>query len=213
MNKKIIFLILGIGLTSMVFAELGVYISFNSNENLKIFTSQYITDRLPTPSFWDTLIMLSAFEPNRQEFIVFGNIIKGENITIENGLWNTKKTTLGMGVGKVLTIPISLPKMDAEFHLDFSAGPFFYLFLSNKFTHVSGPRINDVADAGILTRLQYGLYSTVRLRLVHFKNYFNGLAVNLGFHFFMPFSEHEFSADTKARYHLFKTFAFVGVSF
>jgi hypothetical protein len=213
MNKKILGLILGIGLTLVVFAELGFYVSFNSNENLKVFTSQYVADKLPLASFWDTIIMLSSFEPNRQEFLIFGNIIKGENITIENGVWNTKKNTLGMGFGKVLTLPVSLPKMDAEFRLDFSAGPFIYFFLSNQYTHVSGQRTSEVEAVNILKRVQYGLYSTVRLRCVHYKKYFNALALNLGLQFFMPFSEHEFSSDTTARYHLFKTFAFAGISF
>jgi hypothetical protein len=213
MNKKILFLILGIGLTSVVFADLGFYFSFNSNEKLKVFTDQYIADKLPMPALWDTLIMMSSFEPNRQEFLVFGNIIKGKNIPIEGGLWNTTKYTLGMGFGKVLTIPISLTKIDVELRLDFSAGPFIYLFLSNQFTHISGQRTPEVAAVSILKRLQYGLYSTVRLSCVHFKNYFNAVALNLGFHFFMPFSEHEFNSNTTARYHLFKTFAFVGISF
>jgi hypothetical protein len=213
MNKKIIVLILGIGLNSMVFAELGFYLSVNSNEDLKVFTNQYIIGQSPKPAFRDTLIMISSFEPNRQEFLFFGNIIKGENIAIEGGIWNTKKSTMGMGFGKVLTLPLSLPKMDIEFCLDFSAGPFAYLFLSNEYTHVSGPRTHEVEDASILKHVQYGLYSIIRLRLVHFKNYLNAMAVNLGFHFFMPFSEHEFSSDPKARYHLFKTFVFVGISF
>jgi hypothetical protein len=213
MNKKILGLILGIGLNAVIFADLGFYFSFNSSENLKVFTNQYIADKSPMPAFWDTLIMISSFEPNRQEFFIFGNIVKGENIAIENGVWNTKKNTLGMGYGKVVTLPISLPKMDAEFRLDFSAGPFVYIFLSNQYTHISGQRTPEVEDSSIFKRFQYGLYSTVRLRWVHFKNYFNALAFNLGVHFFMPFSEHEFSSDSTARYHLFKTFAFAGISF
>jgi len=36
---------------------------------------------------------------------------------------------------------------------------------------------------------------------------------SLGIHFFMPFSNHEFNDDVKARYHLCKTFAFVGITF
>lgn len=213
MNKKLLLLFLGLGLSSVVFAELGFYISFNSNENLKVFTSQYVVDKSPAPVFWDTLIVLSSFEPNRQEFFVFGNISKGENVSIESGVWNTKKNALGAGFGKVLTLPFSLPKFDLEFRLDFSAGPFFNIFLSRQYTHLSGQRTSEVEEAGILKNIQYGLYSIVRLRCVHFKKYFNTLAANLGFHFFMPFSNHEFNSDPVARYHLFKTFAFVGVSF
>jgi len=213
MNKRLLLFILGIGLASLVFADLGFYVSFNSHEHLKVFTNQYISDKSPTPSFWDMLIMLSSFEPNRQEFFIFGNISKGENVDIENGIWNTKKNALGMGYGKVLTLPISLRKFDVELRLDFSAGPFLNVFLSNQYTHVSGQLTNEVDDAGIFNNIQYGLYSTVRLRLVHFKKYFNSLAANLGLHFFMPFSNHEFNSDTVARYHLFKTFAFAGISF
>jgi hypothetical protein len=213
MNKKILVLVLISSLTSLVFADLSFYVSFNSNENLKVFTNQYIANKLPVPVFLDTLIMISSFKPNRQEFLVFGNIIKGENITIENGVWNTKKNTLGMGFGKVLTIPVSLSKIDAEFSLDFSAGPFFYLFLSNQYVFVSGQYKKEVEKTNIFKRLQYGLYSTARLRLTHYKKYFNAVDFNLGFHFFMPFSEHEYSADHASRYHLFKTFAFVGISF
>jgi hypothetical protein len=213
MNKKLLLFILAIGLTSTVFAELGFYISFNSNESLKVFTSQYIADISPAPIFWDTLIVLSSFEPNRQEFYIFGNIIKGENIPIAGGVWNTKKNALGMGLGKVLTLPISLPKMDLEFRLDFSAGPFLNFFLSNQLIHISGQRTPEVEDAGIFKNIQYGLYSIIRLRCVHFKKYFNVLAANLGLHFFMPFSNHEFNSDPAARYHLFKIFAFVGISF
>jgi hypothetical protein len=213
MSKKIFLFVLGISLTSLVFAELGFYISFNSNETLKVFTSQYIVDKSPAPVFWDTLLMLSSFEPNRQEVFIFGNIIKGENIAMENGVWDTKKNALGMGFGKVLTLPISLSKFDVELRLDFSAGPFFNVFLSNQYTHISGQRTPEVEDGSIFKHIQYGLYSTVRLRCVHFKNYFNALAANLGLHFIMPFSNHEFNSDPVARYHLFKTFVFVGISF
>jgi hypothetical protein len=213
MNKKLLLFVLAVSLAWPAFAELGFYVSFNSNETLKVFTSQYIIDKSPAPAFWDTLIMISSFEPNRQEFYVFGNIIKGENIDMESGLWNTKKSTLGMGFGKVITLPISLSKMDLEFRLDFSAGPFLNIFLSRQYTFISGRRTPEVEAAGILKNIQYGLYSTVRLRCVHFKKYFNALAANLGLHFFMPFSNHEFNSDPVARYHLYKTFAFVGVSF
>ncbi|MCX6558151.1 MAG: hypothetical protein NTW95_12110 [Candidatus Aminicenantes bacterium] len=213
MNKKMLLFILGIILAAPAFADLGFYVSFNSHEHLKVFTSQYIADKLPAPSFWDMLIMLSSFEPNRQEFFIFGNISKGENVDIENGIWNMKKNALGMGYGKVLTLPINLRQFDVELRLDFSAGPFFNVFLSRQYTHVSGQLTDEVDDASIFRNIQYGLYSTVRLRLVHFKKYFNLLAANLGLHFFMPFSNHEFNSDPVARYHLFKTFAFVGISF
>jgi hypothetical protein len=213
MYKKVFCLVLGLGLATRVFADLGFFVSFNSNESLKVFTSDYISGPKIAPSFWDTLFVLSSFESNRQEFNVFCNIIKGEHVPIEAGQWNTKKFAMGMSIGKVFTIPISLPKIDAEFKLDFSAGPFFYLFLTNQFIFVSGKRQPKVEDANIINRIQHGLYSAVRLRWVHFKNYFNQADFNLGFHFFMPFSNHEFNSDPKARYHLFKTFAFVGISF
>jgi len=213
MNKKSLLFILAIVLAAPAFADLGFFVSFNSNEHLKVFTSQYIIDKSPAPSFWDMLIMLSSFEPNRQEFIIFGTISKGENVDIEGGIWNTKKNALGMGYGKVLTLPINWRKFDFELRLDFSAGPFFNVFLSRQYTHVSGQLTGEVDDPGIFKNIQYGLYSTVRLRLVHFKKYFNLLAANLGFHFFMPFSNHEFNSDPVARYHLFKAFAFVGISF
>lgn len=213
MNKKMLLLLLWLALANVAFADLGFYVSFNSNETLKIFTNQYIVDKTPAPNFWDTLIMLSSFQPGRQEFFVFGNIIKGKNVPIENGVWETKKNTLGMGFGKVLTIPVSLARLGLEFSLDFSAGPYFYLFLSNRYTHVSGQYKKEVETASILNRVQYGLYSTARLRLTHYKKYFNAVDFNLGLHFFMPFSNHEFNDDVKARYHLFKTFAFAGISF
>ncbi|MBU4268071.1 MAG: hypothetical protein KJ808_04395 [Acidobacteria bacterium] len=213
MNKKILLLILGLALANMVFADVSFSISFNSSETLKVFTSQYIADQTPAPVFSDTLIVLSSFQPGRQEFLVFGNIINGENVLIENGVWETKKNTLGMGFGKVLTIPVHLTKMGLEFSLDFSAGPYFHIFLSNHYTHVSGQYKREVETASILHRVQYGLYATTRLRLTHYKKYFNAVDFNLGLHFFMPFSNHEFNDDAKARYHLFKTFAFLGISF
>jgi hypothetical protein len=213
MKQKILLLLWGLALANMVFADLGFFVSFNSNEALKIFTSGYIVDRTPAPQFWDTLLVLSSFQPNRQEFLVFGNIIKGKNVPIENGVWETTKSTLGMGFGKVLTIPVNLTRIGLEFNLDFSAGPYFYLFLSNRYTHVSGQYKKEVEAASILHRVQYGLYSTARLRLTHYKKYFDAVDFNLGFHFFMPFSNHEFNDDIKARYHLFKTFAFAGISF
>jgi hypothetical protein len=213
MNKKIFLLFFWLAWAGMVFADVGVYVSFNSSETLKVFTSGYIVDKTPAPDFWDTMIMISSFQPNRQEFLVFGNIIKGKNVPIENGIWETKKTTLGMGFGKVLTIPVSLARVGLDFSLDFSAGPFLYLFLSNHYTFVSGKYKKEVETASILKRVQYGLYSTVRLRLTRYKKYFNAVDFSLGIHFFMPFSNHEFNDDAKARYHLFKTFAFAGISF
>ncbi|MFH2107369.1 MAG: hypothetical protein ABII93_01760 [Chrysiogenia bacterium] len=213
MNKKILLLILGLALANMVFADLSFSISFHSSETLKVFTSQYIADQAPKPVFRDTLIVLSSFQPGRQEFLIFSNIIKGESVPIENGLWDTKKFTLGMGFGKVLTIPVDLTGIGLKFSLDFSAGPYFHIFLNNHYTHVSGQYKKEVETASILHRVQYGLYSTVRLRLTHYKKYFNAVDFNLGLNFFMPFSNHEFNDDAKARYHLFKTFAFLGISF
>jgi hypothetical protein len=213
MNKKISFFFLGLALAATVFADLGFFVSFNSHEALKVFTSQAIWNKEPQPSFSDTLLMMSSFQPNRQEIVVFGNIIKGENVLIENGLWDTKKTTLGLGFGKVMSIPFSLPKFAAKFALDFSAGPYFHVFLSNQYTHISGQTNKQVAKTSVFERVQYGLYSSVRLRLLQFKQYLNALDFSLGLHFFMPFSNHEFNADSRARYHLFKTFAFAGISF
>lgn len=213
MIKKILLLIMGLTMANTVFADLSFSISFHSNETLKVFTSQYIANQTPAPGFRDTLIVLSSFQPDRQEFLIFGNIIKGANVLIENGIWETKKHTLGMGFGKVLTIPVRLTKIGLEFSLDFSAGPYFHIFLSNHYTHVSGQYKKEVETASILHRVQYGLYSTARLRLTHYKKYFNAVDFNLGLHFFMPFSNHEFNDDAKARYHLFKTFASLGISF
>ena len=213
MSKKMIFLFLGLSLAASLSADLGFSFSFLSSESLTVFTSQNIWNKPPQPSFRDTLLVLSSFQPNRQEFLVFGNIISGKGVAIENGMWDTKKTTLGMGFGKVLTIPVSWPKLAVVFSLDFSAGPYFYLFLSNQYTHVSGQYKKEVEAAGFLRRVQYGLYATARLRLQEFKKYLHAVDASLGLHFFMPFSNHEFNDDAKARYHLFKTFAFVGISF
>jgi hypothetical protein len=213
MDKKMIFLVAGLGLAVSLFADLGVFVSFHSSENLTTFVSDAIWNKEPQPTFRDTLLVLSSFQPNRHEFLVFGNIIKGENLPIENGRWDTNKIALGLGVGKVLTIPVSLNRIGLDFSLDFSAGPFFHLFLSNRYTHVSGQYKKEVETASIMHRVQYGLYSTVRLRLVQFKKYFKDLDFSLGLHFFMPFTNHEFNADPGARYHLFKTFAFAGISF
>jgi hypothetical protein len=213
MNKRILFLLAGLGMAASLFADLGIYFSFHSSETLTVFTSQSVWNKDPQPTFRDTLLVLSSFLPNRHEFLVFGNIVKGEDVPIENGLWDTKKSTLGMGLGKVLTIPVRLPRAGLEFSLDFSAGPFFYLFLSNRYTHVSGTYKKEVETASILHRVQYGLYSTVRLRLERFKKHLQGLDLNLGLHFFMPFSNHEFNDDSTARHHLFKSFVFAGISF
>ena len=210
MNKKIL-MPLGLALANMIFAELG-FVSFNSNETLKIFTSGYIVDKNPTAilGYADRDVLFPAKPPGISGFWQYH---LRKNVPIENGVWETKKSTLGMGFGKVLTIPVSLARIGLEFSLDFSAGPYFYLFLSNQYTHVSGEYKKEVEEASMLQRVQYGLYSTARLRLTRYKKYFNAVDFNLGFHFFMPFSNHEFNDDVKARYHLFKTFACAGVSF
>jgi len=213
MSKKAIFLFLGLGLAASLFADLGFSVSFLSSETVTTFTSQAIWNKEPQPSFRDTLLVLSSFQPNRKEFLVFGNIISGKGVPIENGLWDTKKTTLGMGFGKVLTIPVSLPKIAVAFALDFSAGPFVYFFLSNRYTHVGGKYVKEVEEASILNRVQYGLYATSRLRLQEFKKYLHSVDASVGLHFFMPFSNHERNNDPKARYHLFKTFVCAGISF
>jgi hypothetical protein len=213
MKKKMLCLLLGIVLAAPLAAEVGFSFSFHSNEALKVFTSQAIWNKDPQPSFRDTLLVISSFRPNRQEFLVFSNIVSGHGVPIENGMWDTKKITLGMGFGKLLTIPLRISRLGLEFSLDFSAGPYFYLFLSNRYTHVGGEYKEEVETSSILKRVQYGLYSATRLRLTHFKKYFDTLDFSLGLHFFLPFSNHEFNADPKARYHLFKTFICAGVSF
>jgi len=194
----------------------GVFVSFHSSEHLTVFTRSAIWNKEPQPSYWDMLVLLSSFQPNRHEFLVFGDIVKGEGVPIENGLWDTKKFALGMGVGKVLSVPVRLSRAGVDFSLDFSAGPYFSLFLSNRLIHVSGKYVQEVERVDILRRAQYGLYAAVRLRLEqfeHLKKYLDHLDFNLGLHFFMPFSNHEFNADSKARSHLYKAFAFAGISF
>jgi hypothetical protein len=213
MSKKTVFLFLGLGLAAALFADLGLSVSFLSSEHVTTFTSQAIWNKGPQPSFRDTLLVLSSFQPNRKEFLVFGNIISGKGVPIENGMWDTKKTTLGMGFGKVLTIPVALPKIAVAFALDFSAGPFVTIFLSNRYTHVGGKYMKEVEEASILQRVQYGLYATSRLRLQEFKKYLHSMDASIGLHFFMPFSNHEHNDDPKARYHLFKTFLCAGISF
>ncbi len=207
------FLVAGLGLAAALFADVGLYMSLHSRESLTVFTSQAVWNKEPQPSYSDTLLVLSSFQPHRQEFLVFGNIVKGEGVWIENGLWDTKKNTLGMGIGKVLTVPFRLPRAGLDLSLDFSAGPFVYFFLSNHYTHVGGVYKKEVETASFLHRVQYGLYATVRLRLERFRKHLEGLDVSLGLHFFMPFSNYEFNDDPKARYHLFKSFLLAGISF
>ncbi|MBN2346181.1 MAG: hypothetical protein JXO51_07295 [Candidatus Aminicenantes bacterium] len=213
MSKKTVFLFAGISLAASLAADVGFFFSFASSQRLKVFTADAIWNKEPQPSFADTLLVLSSFQPNRQEFIVFGNIIRGRGVPIENGLWDTRKVSLGMGAGKVLSIPVSLAEPGLAFALDFSAGPYFYIFLSNHYTHLEGEYKKEVEAANILKRVQYGLYSCVRLRLNRYKEYLRALDVSLGLHFFLPFSNHEFNDDPKARCHLFKAFFFAGISF
>ena len=91
MSKKTVFLFLGLGLAVSLFADLGLSVSFLSSERLTVFTSGDIWNKEPQPSFRDTLLVLSSFHPNRHEFLVFGNIISGKGLAIENGMWDTKR--------------------------------------------------------------------------------------------------------------------------
>jgi len=216
MGKKMICLAAGLALATALFADLGVFVSFHSSERLTTFTRSAIWNKEPQPSYRDMLILFSSFQPNRHEFLIFGDIVSGEGVPIENGLWDTKKFALGVGVGKVLSVPVRLSRAGVDFSLDFSAGPYLSLFLSNRYTYLSGKHVQEVERIDILGRAQYGLYAAARLRLEqfeHFKKYLNHLDFSLGLHFFMPFSNHEFNGDSTARYHLYKAFAFVGISF
>jgi hypothetical protein len=123
MGRKIFCLASGLALAASLFADLGVFVSFHSTEHLTVFTRSAIWDKEPQPSYWDTMLLLSSFQPNRHEFLVFGDIVRGEGVPIENGLWDTRKFALGMGIGKVLSIPVRLPRAGVAFSLDFSAGP------------------------------------------------------------------------------------------
>jgi len=213
MRKITVILVLGLGLGLLLRADVSLSVSFLSSERLTVFTRDAIWNKEPQPSYSATLVLLSSFEPNRREFIVFGDIMSGRDVPIENGLWDTRKFELGMGVGKMLTVPVTLARLGIEFSLDFSAGPFAGVFLSNRYTHVGGKYVAEVERFDILGRIQYGLYAAARLRMQRFKKYLDAVDASLGFHFFIPFSNHEFNADPRARYHLFKTFAFAGISF
>ena len=216
MVKKLIGLAVGLLLAATLFADLGVYASFLSSEHLTVFTRDAIWNKPPQPSCRDMLLLFSSFRPNRHEFIVFGDILNEKGVPIENGIWDTRKFALGAGVGKVLSVPLHLSRAGVDLSFDFSAGPYLSLFLSNRYTHVSGKYVQAVEKINILGRAQYGLYAAVRLRLEqfeHFRKYLEHIDVSLGLHFFMPFSNHEFNGDTKARYHLYKLFAFAGISF
>lgn len=213
MKMKALALVLLLGLAVSLPAELGLSVSLLSSERVTTFTAAAIWNKEPQPAFRDTLLVLSSFHANRHEFLVFGNLISGKGLAIENGMWDTKKTALGMGFGKVLTIPVSLPRQALAFALDFSAGPFAHVFLSNRYTHVAGAYVKEVEKASILNRVQYGLYAAARLRLLDFKSYLRHVDAGLGLHFFMPFSNHERNEDPKARYHLFKTFLSLGILF
>ncbi len=213
MSKKAVFWAWMLGLAASLPADISFSFSLLSSEKVTVFTQDAIWNKEPQPSFRDTLLVLSSFHANRHEFLVFGNLISGKGLAIENGLWDTKKTTLGMAFGKVLTIPLPLPRRSLSLALDFSAGPFAYLFLSNRYTHLSGTYKKEVEKASILNRIQYGLYAAARLRLLEFKKYLRHVDAGLGLHCFMPFSNHERNDDPKARYHLFKTFVTLGFSF
>ena len=213
MRKITVILVLGLGLGLLLRADVSLSVSFLSSERLTVFTRDAIWNKEPQPSYSATLVLLSSFEPNRREFIVFGDIMSGRDVPIENGLWDTRKFELGMGVGKMLTVPVTLARLGIEFSLDFSAGPFAGVFLSNRYTHVGGKYVAEVERFDILGRIQYGLYAAARLRMQRFKKYLDAVDASLGLHFFIPFSNHEFNADPRARYHLFKTFAFAGISF
>jgi hypothetical protein len=216
MGKKAICLAAGLLLAASLFADLGVYLSFLSSEHLTVFTRDAVWNKPPQPSCRDMLLLFSSFQPNRHEFIVFGDILSEKGVAIENGMWDTKKFAVGAGVGKVLSVPLRLSRPGVELSADFSAGPYFALFLSNHYTFVSGRYVQEVEKINILKRAQYGLYAAVRLRLERcerLRKYLEHIDVSLGLHFFMPFSNHEYNADVKARYHLYKLFAFAGISF
>lgn len=213
MKKTAVILVLGLGLAACLRADVGFAFSFLSSERLTVFTRDAIWNKEPQPSYADTLLLLTSFRPNRHEFIVFGDIMSGKGVPIENGLWDTRKFELGIGAGKVLTVPVALPRQGVELSLDFSAGPYVGAFLSNRYTHVGGKRVREVEKFDLLGRIQYGLYAAARIRLQRFKKYLEHLDASLGIQFFLPFSNHEYNADAKARYHLYKTFFFIGVSF
>jgi hypothetical protein len=214
MGKRTLYLLLLLlGLAAVLRADLSFSVSLLSSQAVKTFTAEQIWNKEPQPSFRDTLLVLSSFQPGRQEFLIFGDIITGKGVSIENGLWDTRKASLGVGVGKVLSIPISLKRLGTALALDFSAGPFLCFFLSNRYTFVAGEYKKEVESAGFLRRVQYGLYGSARLRLEKFKELLNGVDVLLGLHFSMPFSNHEFSDDPKARHILYKTFFFAGIAF
>ncbi len=192
--------------------ETGFYFAFLTNTKLMVFTPEYLAPRDPQPSFSDFMLTVSAQEPGNYEFNVFAQFITGRNVYIDNGFYDTGKVNLGFSMGKVMTIPLQIPGTEIDGKLDISAGPFISFYLANNYTYLSGENKKEVSSH-FAHRFQYGLYSTVKLQALYLQRFFRHVVFNLGLTFYLPMSNHEFNSDEKARFHLFRTFFFAGISF
>ena len=134
------------------FRRPGTLRSFMSSEHLTVFTNQDIWNKEPQPCFQRQLLVLSSFQPNRQEFLVFGNIISGKECRSRTAC-GTRKNHPGHGLRQGADHPRQVAEIRHRLRLDFSAGPFFYFFLSNRYTHVGGKYKPEVEDASILHRV------------------------------------------------------------
>jgi len=193
-------------------AETGIYLAVLTRSKFMVFTPEYLAERKPKPGFSDFMLTVSAYEPRKYEFNVFAHFISGKQVYIDNGFYDTKKTNLGAALGKILSIPLLIPGTDINGQLDISAGPFFSFYLGNNYTFLSGTNKKEVTD-NFGHRFQYGLYSTVKLQALYLKRFLRQVNLNIGLTFQLPFSNHDYNSDEKARFHLFRTFFFTGISF
>lgn len=202
--------------------HLGFSVSFNPKHEYHVYFSDgrgKQTGMRDATAFSEFDINASYLFKKNLEFNAFARKLRVENVFIEGGLWNMKKFMLGFSGGIRHSIELHYrvkkeKKEDRyEFPLDFSAG--FYLmgnFSDTQYGFVSGTMNKNVNKKGV--RIGLGLYVSVQLRLKFMMDKL-GLFFYpaVGFKYFAPFNDFEYSIDSNASYRLRRQFFYAGIYF
>ena len=159
--------------------------------------------------FSESEFFFSMLLKKSYEIGLFYRRFRAEDVSIAGGLWSTKKSYAGISLGKVFT----LSGPGRRFLVDISGGPYAAGIFDRDYVFVSGQRDDRVAGGG--SDLSYGVYMMVRLRLAFLRKTRRPEfpVIALGFRYYYPFNDFEYSAEPGAVYRLHRQSFFIGFYF
>ncbi len=188
--------------------------SLNSNFTMYEYNENHTkTEISKNASFSENYYELLFGKEDSAEFSVYYKKLQINNIPIDEGTWNIDKTLVGVNFGKVITLNIKIPEKDYRFPVEFSGGFFAQYATKKDYTIISGT-YNEEVETGTGSSINYGVYTSIRLRIAYLRERYNVPSIVIGFKYQYPLNEFEYNPDNETiSYRLYRNYIYIGLYF